>query len=54
MEDQVQRHLKSGGMKADGTAFAGNFACSPTDIVSSVVPKSPSLAAAKVFLGGTP
>lgn len=53
MQAQVQRHLKGGGVKADGTAFGRNFAHNPTDIVKLVVPDSPSLSAAQVFLWGT-
>lgn len=53
MQDQVQRHLKSGGVKADGTAFGRNFAHNPTDIVKLVVSDSPSLSAAQVFLWET-
>lgn len=53
MEDQVQRHLKSGSVKADGTAFGRNFARDPPDSVKLVAPNIPSLSAARGLLGGT-
>lgn len=51
MEDQVQKHLKSGGVKGNGTAFGRNFACNPTDIMMLVVLNSSSLSVHKYSIG---
>lgn len=51
MTEWVQRHLKSGGVKADGIAFGRNFARNPTDIVKLVALSSPSPSVQKDSFG---
>lgn len=41
-------------MKADGAPFGRNFACNPIDSVKLIFANSPSLSAAKGYLGETP